>query len=292
MKFNGTAWVTVGAAGFTPGQANYMTIAIDASGTPYVGYGDMSITPMAKETVMKFDGSSWVLVGSKGFTAGLTYQPAMTLDADGHPYVVYSDWSLAPKQKATVMKFDGSAWSVVGSIGISTGTVFNPNIGVDKAGNVYIAYEDVDLSTKAVLKKFSGGSWSEVGATSGFSAGETDYLSMAMDSHGNPYMVYSDTSASGGKKATVMNYMVNTAVPKTTAQQLQLTAFPNPSNGNFTLLATKSTQYKVVDAIGHIVETGELSNRNNFTTQVKGLERGIYFIMAGDEMRTTVIVAK
>jgi len=40
MKFDGNNWVNVGSPGFSAGQADYISLAIDGSGTPYVAYSD------------------------------------------------------------------------------------------------------------------------------------------------------------------------------------------------------------------------------------------------------------
>jgi len=61
MKFDGSSWVYVGLAGFTPGWAYVEGLAFDSADTPYVAYQEY------KASVMKFDGTSWVQVGSAGF---------------------------------------------------------------------------------------------------------------------------------------------------------------------------------------------------------------------------------
>ena len=57
-------WQTVGAAGFSAGEADYTTLVFNGS-TPYVAYLDAANS--YKVTVKKFDGIDWVTVG---FSAG------------------------------------------------------------------------------------------------------------------------------------------------------------------------------------------------------------------------------
>ena len=73
MKFNGSNWVNVGSPGFSAGEASHISLAIDDSGMPYVAYQDsFSYSGVInKVTVMKFDGSQWVNVGSPGFFSRL-----------------------------------------------------------------------------------------------------------------------------------------------------------------------------------------------------------------------------
>lgn len=176
------------------------------------------------------------------------------------------------------MKYNGSSWSTMGSTGFSLGTVFNPSIGVDKHGNVYVAYNDIDLSTKAILEKYTGSAWAEVGSSGGFTTGGTDYTQMTMDSHGNPYIVYSDTSSSGAGKASVMRYMVNTAVPIVQTNKEQLTVFPNPTHDQCIIQSTATTNFNIVNLLGQTVKQGKLDNTNNFSTRITGLMKGVYFI--------------
>ncbi|HNZ86862.1 MAG TPA: hypothetical protein PKL50_04220, partial [bacterium] len=57
----GESWQYLGQPAFSAGRADYTSIAIDATGTPYVVYQDYGNSN--KATVMKYDGSSWVNVG-------------------------------------------------------------------------------------------------------------------------------------------------------------------------------------------------------------------------------------
>jgi hypothetical protein len=51
-KFVGNIWVTVGTAGFSAGAVQYVSLALGASGTPYVAYKDAGNNNYA--TVQKF----------------------------------------------------------------------------------------------------------------------------------------------------------------------------------------------------------------------------------------------
>jgi ABC-type phosphate transport system substrate-binding protein len=83
------SWVNEGSAGFSAGQADYTSMAIDGSGTPYVVYAEWFNS--AKATVMKYNGSSWVNVGTAGFSAGAADNTSIAIDGSGTPYVVYKD---------------------------------------------------------------------------------------------------------------------------------------------------------------------------------------------------------
>ena len=101
MKYDGSAWVTVGTPSFTA-AASYPSLAFSTDGTPYVAY--MDYANGAKTTVMEYNGSSWVNVGNAGFSAGTSGYPSLAFSpTDGMPYVAYVD--VANSNKATVMKY-------------------------------------------------------------------------------------------------------------------------------------------------------------------------------------------
>ena len=170
--------MVVGTVGFSTGEIPFISLAIDSSGTPYVAYQDMANGN--KATVMEYSGGSWVVVGTAGFSAGGLQFLSLAIDSSGTPYVAYQDESGAGGQKATVMKYSGGSWVVVGTVCFSAGVVEFTSLAIDSSGTPYAAYQDVATSSwKATVMKYSGGSWVVVGAA-GFSAGEVEYTSLAM----------------------------------------------------------------------------------------------------------------
>jgi len=103
MKYNdnNNTWTIVGQAGFTPGSAKDISLAIDGSDTLYIAYatnepGDIS--------VMKYNGSDWVNVGNANFVNGLMYRTtSLAIDSKGTPYLVYKANDGADGGKVTVM---------------------------------------------------------------------------------------------------------------------------------------------------------------------------------------------
>jgi hypothetical protein len=105
MKFDGINWIKVGNEGFSAGYVMGTSLAFSPSdGQPYVSYSDWVTNPNGKATVMKFDGTNWVEVGTAGFSAGQAVSTSIAFSLSGQPYVAYQD--VGNSQKATVMKFD------------------------------------------------------------------------------------------------------------------------------------------------------------------------------------------
>jgi MBG domain/IPT/TIG domain len=209
MEYNGTSWVTVGSAGFSAGAAYSMSLAFSPSGTPYVAYSDdRSGTGTGPATVMEYNGTSWVTVGSADFSAGPAYYTSLAFSPSGIPYVAYSDDSTGKGSgPATVMEYNGTSWVVVGSAGFSAGAVYYTSLAFSPSGTPYVAYSDDSTdngSGPATVMEYNGTSWVTVGSA-GFSAGVALYESLAFSPSGTPYVAYMDDLANSNK-ATVMEY--------------------------------------------------------------------------------------
>jgi hypothetical protein len=207
MKHAGGSWQAVGTAGFSAGEADYTFLAIDSTDTPYVAYADWGNG--GKATVMKYAGGSWQTVGTAGFSAGRAFDVSLAIDSTGTPYVAYK-WG-----NATVMKYAGGSWQTVGTADFSLGTAFHTSLAIDSTDTPYVAYADwgswgsyptmpwLDcIGGKATVMVYVGGSWAAVDV--GFSAGEAEYASLAIDSTDTPYVAYQDYG--NGGSATVMKY--------------------------------------------------------------------------------------
>lgn len=130
-----------------------VTMAVDTNDVPYLGYIDWSNS--SKLTVRKYT-SSWSTVGGTGITPNGLGSPDMAFDRNSNkPYVVYRDNN--NNQKASVMSFDGSNWSNVGSAGFSANTVDYTSIAVDGTGALYVGFKDNAVGQKATVMKYSGG---------------------------------------------------------------------------------------------------------------------------------------
>ena len=219
MKYNGLIWEELGTSGsgFSGGEAGYTSLAIDNDNIPYVAYSDVENSRGA--TVMKYSTSTdlWVNVGSVNFSDGRVDYTSLAIDDDNIPYVAYRD--NINSDKITVMKYTGlggSGWEVVGDVGFSSGIggrpissdVYDISLAIDD--NIpYVVYSDAGGSYEAMVMKYNGLAWEEVGTTgTGFSDGEAWYTSLDFDSNNIPYVAYSDDPNNEG--ATVMKYASTT----------------------------------------------------------------------------------
>jgi hypothetical protein len=236
MKFNGSSWAVVGAVGFSGGEADNESLSFSPDGTPYLAYSDYSNGGNSgNATVMKFNGSSWAVVGAADFSAGLTTSESLSFSPDGTPYLAYYDGGNSGN--ATVMKFNGSSWEVVGAAGFSAGTAYYESLSFSPDGTPYLAYCDYGNSKKATVMRFNGSSWAVVGVA-GFSAGGTGYESFSFSPDGTPYLAYVDLGNSN--KATVMR-VENGGPSATTGSATALTSSSATLNGTVNDNGTATT---------------------------------------------------
>lgn len=158
MKYNGVGWHAVGAEGFTTSEVFFTSIAIDTAGIPYVTYKE-HYTVGGKINVMKYDGSAWVYVGAPGISDGEVSYTSIKIDNNNTPYIAFEDCGSASFGPATVMKYNGSNWELVGAKGFSAGYAEFISLAINNSGSVYVTYMNYD---KLVVKNFKGSFWSDV----------------------------------------------------------------------------------------------------------------------------------
>ena len=194
MKYNGTHWVTVGSPDISGDTTAYTAIAIDRYGTPYVAYstpapGGWYCNPVM---VKKFDGTSWVNVGSGQASAGLTTYLAMAIDSSGMPYVAFKDYATA-SNGATVVKYNGSSWVTVGIPGFTPAISMDLSLAISPSGTPYIVYDiwggGPGGATQFVMD-YDGTGWEFTGSNYGPGAFGGEMPSIAVDRNGIVYVAF------------------------------------------------------------------------------------------------------
>jgi len=200
MKYADGSWQIVGTIS---GPVYHVSMAIDALGTVYISYRDNSF--YARVRVRKYASGSWYGVGNV-LSEGDAASTSVAIDPAGAPYVAFEDSHEDDHypRTATVKKYDGANWQLLGAAGLGAGDTENTSLAIDSAGIPYVAFKDHSHDYKSTVMRYVSGSWQVVG-TAGFSSGSALDLSLAIDSADNLYVLYSD--ASNAKRDTVMKYV-------------------------------------------------------------------------------------
>jgi hypothetical protein len=116
--------------------------------------------------------------------------------------MAYTDYNGASFYKATVMKFNGSSWVNVATLGNPAAQSSDPSLSFSPEGELYVAYSDYNKFYRATVKKFNGTEWLNVGIEGFSEKGTNPILSFGLG--GKPLVAYDDK----GKdyKVTVMKY--------------------------------------------------------------------------------------
>lgn len=220
-KHDGSKWSYVGMPGFSAnsnGAAN-ICLAIAPDGTPYVAYVDFLNN--RKATVKKFNGSAWIDVGAPNFSDENIFETTLAIAPDGTPYISYNFTNNGSSNGLTVKKYNGSSWVDVGSIGLSaTETVNSSKLAIAPNGTAYLAYNYINdiitpTPTIAMVKKFNGSNWVDVGLQGLPDGGFNGSFKLVIAADGSPYL--SDIDLANGSKATVKKFngssWVNVGIP-------------------------------------------------------------------------------
>src|SRR5690606_8563375 len=143
-------------AGFSAAGSEYTSLAFNSSDEPYVAFRDDANSD--KATVMKFDGTDWVTVGTAGFSAGIASYTSLAFNSNDEPYVAFREFvSGSIQNQATVMKFDGTNWTTVGAPGFSAGYADQTSLAFNSNDEPHVVYTDVAQLYKATVMKFGNG---------------------------------------------------------------------------------------------------------------------------------------
>ena len=100
----------------------------------------------------------------------------LALDASGHPFVAYAD--AAQNSRATVERWDGSSWQVVGAPGFTGDYATDLSLKIDASGHPVLAYHD---EHNGIVQRWNGSSWQLDGGVA-FAGWQSLYNSLALSS--------------------------------------------------------------------------------------------------------------
>lgn len=112
VKFDGTAWVSVGGAFVESTPAGNPTSGLGLTmdgNTPYVMYSDISGSGTVH--VAKYDGSSWIQMGTAPFSVGYSPDYYNIRIIDGYPFIAYQGHT-SSNLMAVAMKYSPTSTDV------------------------------------------------------------------------------------------------------------------------------------------------------------------------------------
>jgi hypothetical protein len=191
----GNLYVSTGSVTYTESRFSSTprsSLAFDSDSKPYIAFSEGSnLTPYVK----KFDGTSWVNVGSAAVNAtAVAVGVSLALDDTDVPWLTYV--SLASNTSTAgdmaLYKCNSDVWT---SINTTITGIRHTSMAVNSAGNLAIAYFNTGNSNRATVVVYNktAGTWSS--ATS-LSSRDATYISMIKDASGNLFCSFVDAISS------------------------------------------------------------------------------------------------
>lgn len=139
-KYDEPSWSIIGNDDITGDAVDSFDFAIADNGDLYLAYDNSDGMGVRLVNVMKYNGSSWVNVGQRGFAKSSlgTFGKVSLAIYQNTPYVLFPDEDFGGK--TTVMKFNGNAWEAVGNRGFSLDKATESVMSISRSGIIIIAY--------------------------------------------------------------------------------------------------------------------------------------------------------
>lgn len=105
---------------------------------------------------------------------------------------------------------------------------------------------------------------------------------------------YTDNNGCSNSATDTITLKICTGIDEVPAGSIQLDLFPNPNDGNFTILSEVSGDFVLIDGIGALVADMKIIANIPYTVASRHLAAGIYYLTARDrsDLRHKVVIAK
>lgn len=213
-RYENNEWIDMGE--ISDGRVSNFDFTFDASGTPYASYADYT-TPTAQfNTVKKFDGTSWTMIGNKGFTpVRVSFNAVAFDDADRLKVINVLDAAGGGfvRREPGVSTFENGSWNTVKIPGRASGVSTYLPVAVLKNGALYLGLYNAVTPNSFSLYKFSNNTWTtllDAWKDPNATTGNINDFDIDVDDNGNVYIGTSDNSDGGAAKLRVVKYNATT----------------------------------------------------------------------------------
>lgn len=198
-RYDGSTWQLAGD-NLSAGLA--LRVDIHAEDTiPYIAVSDNGNS--GKLTVLSHAGSNnWDTVGTAAFTPTGTGSNINLKIHEGDPYVAFNG-DHTTSQKASVMKYDGTAWNAVGNAEFTSGSATDPVLDFHNKQPL-ISFANGSQSGKLSVMHYDGSTWDYLGDTT-VSEANAGYPQLEVN-NGIPYVTFTQFFAHIDGRASMMAF--------------------------------------------------------------------------------------
>lgn len=197
-KYNGLSWSTVASAGFSAGTADFANIKFDTDQKIYIAYKDGGVSNKAVVQQLTCNSAATPTITSNPAGFSFCAGGGVTLSTAAQTNTIFSWYEKLNTPEAIGESVDLNDSSNNNNAAFSFTT--------DANGTLYVVKMQLSDSTIRV-KRFTGGSWQDVGGIVGKSFGNknNDVTDIAFDQQGNLYVAYIENS--GSKSVTLKKFV-------------------------------------------------------------------------------------
>jgi hypothetical protein len=174
------SFIQLGAPFSGGNKVSDLSIAFNSLGEEYVAYTD--ITNGNKSTVKKWDGTSWIPVGTGIVSIGSGYYNSLIIDKTDTPVLAFQD--LNAGNKISVYSFDGTSWNLSTSVGSSPS---NAKLKLGQNGDYYLGY--TEDTNNAIVQKYDGLTWNPLGLPVTNLSPNPNTFDLDLDPNDLPYFI-------------------------------------------------------------------------------------------------------
>jgi hypothetical protein len=232
-----------------PGMDSYVyALAVDASGTLYAGGNFLTAGGVTNtKYIAKWNGSAWSALGT-GMSGGVSgYSPcvsALVIDASGNLYAGGGFTTAGGVPVNCIAKWDGSAWSALGTGMSGTNGSFVSALAINASGTLYAGgnFTTAGGVNANCIAKWDGSAWSALGT--GMSS---TVRALAVDVSGNLYAGGGFTTAGDKVSPFIARCRISTNITSTTTVQ--------PTTTTTSIVPTTTTSVQPTTTTTSIVPT-------------------------------------
>jgi hypothetical protein len=165
-KWNGSAWSSLGTGTTNGVNSGVQSLAVASNGDVYVGGGFSQAGGAAASRVARWNGTTWSTLGTGGTNGANGDVFALKLGSNGDVYMAGDFTQVGGTATSFLTKWNGTAWSSLGSATVSNGLNRQINaLAVAANGDVYVGgyFTQAGGAPANYIAKWNGSAWSSLG---------------------------------------------------------------------------------------------------------------------------------
>jgi hypothetical protein len=286
-KYTGTNWAKVGSPGF--GEAlSYMapSLAFTNGGVPYVA--GVVTSPSNRIAVYSFTGNSWNEITTP-FSGNYKF-PVLKTDGSNTIYLAFGDATSG--LKASVYSYSASAWTLLGTAGLTNYAVNNLDLAISSNGYPTIAFNQGNSNQFGAMR-YTGSQWEDISPPYSNEYLLTNYVRLVLNSSGTPIAAYKAGYFSN--KTAVVTYVDNVGFIE--QMKFSMAVYPNPATTEvvvkFNANSPTEIPWKLINSFGQTVHQGIWEGDDlQHSVLLDGLPTGLYWLECvynADVLRETIV---